>query len=204
VDPTFRRPDPVKVVRLAAPADQAAPETTLPTLSQRWPVVAVRQMAASPRALDLTPMNPLVRRPGATLPLRRGTPAPLVVEANRYVQPIALGILPDWKPKWSLHGVVVTARVYLDATGSPTGLVELVPPTQNRRVDREIVSRVRTLDYQPASRNGESVAAWAEITFVFCGESIKATSPAPPRMLRGACLDEQDPAATRAPGSTRR
>jgi hypothetical protein len=186
VDPAFQRPDPVRVVRLAA-ADQTSPATTVPTLTRVWPTVAVRQMAASPRALDLTPARSLDGRRGAAPQLRHSTPGPLVLEADRYVQPIALGILPDWKPRWSLHGVVVTARVHLDAAGRPTGLVELVPPTQSQRVNREIVSRVRTLEYQPASRNGDSVAAWAEITFVFCGESVKATSPAPPKIPEAPC-----------------
>jgi hypothetical protein len=182
-DPEFRRPDPVHLVRLAAPAERAALETTLPTLTRVWPTVPVRQMAL-PTTVDLTPVNPLAGRLGLALQLQP--------EPDRYVQPIARDILPDWKPTWSLHDVVVTARVHLDAAGSPTGLVELVPPTQNQRVNRDIVSRVRGLDYQPATRNGESVAAWAEITFVFCGRSVTATSPAPAGVLEVPCPDDSD------------
>lgn len=196
--PEVSRPEPVQVVRLPAPADRAAPEATLSTLDRQWSSVPVRRVAESRPGLDLSPVGPPAGWTGANLSTPPGTPAPPEDRGDpneRYVRPIAQDILPNWRPPVSLHGVVVTARVHIDAAGSPTGPVELVPPTENKRLNREIVSRVRWLDYQPATRDGESVAAWAEITFVFCGTTIKATSPAPPMIPEAPCADVSTDAA---------
>lgn len=84
-----------------------------------------------------------------------------------YVSPTPRSILPHWDPPASVRGMEVTVRVHVDAYGRPTGEVELDPPTPDRRFNREIIERVRRMEYRPASRNGIPVAAWAEITFVF-------------------------------------
>lgn len=198
--PAFDRPDALQVVQFAAPADQAAAQTALPTI--RSPsAVHVRQMAASPAEVDLTPANPLDRMTGIAPTLRHGPAAPVEAPEVQYVQAIALGILPDWKPPVLLFGVVITARVYLDAAGDPTGLVQLVPAAKDEQMNRAIVSRVRTLKYRPARRGGVTVAGWAEITFVFCGESVTATSPAPSTVPEGSCEDAADPSKDSAANS---
>lgn len=189
-DRVLDRSDPVRLVRLAAPDRRSASEASSPLLVRRGPEIAVRRLEASRPALDLNRADPLPSRPRAAPPTRRGDSGLLVAGEERYAQPIARAILPDWRPPRSLHGLAVTARVYVDAAGDPTGLVELVPPTRNRQVNREIVYRVRRLEYRPARRNGEPIAAWAEITFVFCRTGVTATSPAPPRLLQAPCAHE--------------
>jgi hypothetical protein len=192
-DPAFDRPDALQVIQLAAPADRAAPQTALPTPIRSPSAVDVRRMAASPAEVDLTPANPLHRMTGIARTLRHGPAAPVEPREVQYVQAIAEGILPDWEPPVLLFGVVITARVYLDAAGDPTGLVQLVPAAGDEQMNRAIVSRVRTLKYRPARRGEVTVAGWAEITFVFCGESVTATSPAPPTVPEGSCEDAADP-----------
>ncbi len=61
----------------------------------------------------------------------------------------------------------VTARVLVDAEGKPIGDVQLDPPTPDRDFNRRLVDKVLQMEYIPASRDGEPVEAWAEITFVF-------------------------------------
>jgi hypothetical protein len=138
---------------------------------------------------DLDRMSP-VPAPDADLPPFRPLGGePELAEPEQYNQPIARNILPDWKFPETLHGVVVTARAYVDARGKATGIVELVPPTEDERINREMVYLLRKLDYQPAYRNGQPVAEWAEVTFTFCGKSVRATSPAAPRDLVAPCAD---------------
>lgn len=169
-----RHPDAVQLVRLAPPVLRTVPEATaVPVVTE----VAVRRLAEFRPALDLARVTPVPAPPGAVLPLPGA--ASSLAERELYARPVAQTILPNWRVPRSLSGVVVTARVHVDAAGDATGLVELVPPTRNRDVNRQIVHRVRRLEYQPAHRNGEAVPAWAEITFVFCRTSVTATSPAP-------------------------
>lgn len=93
-----------------------------------------------------------------------------------------MGAVTDSDP-----GPDVTARVHVDAAGDPTGRVELVPPTSNRRLNREIVYRVGRLEYEPGRLSDEPVAAWAEITFLFCNTGVTATSPAPTNLPESPC-----------------
>lgn len=180
-------PDPIVLVRLAVPAEGALPEVSTPPVLARRPVVAVREIAGSRPAPDLTRAPPLRGRLGVAFPTRAVASGPSAAEAERYVQPVARDILPDWRPSRSFDGLVVTARVHLDAAGEPTGPVKLLPVPGNRRLSREITLRVRGLEYQPARRNGEPVAAWAEITFVFCHRGVAASSPAPRELPQDPC-----------------
>jgi TonB family protein len=84
-----------------------------------------------------------------------------------YTSPIPRSIVPHWDPPDAVRGLEVTVRVFVDEWGRPTGEVELDPPTPHRGFNREIVERVRRMEYRPARRNGRPVAGWAEITFVF-------------------------------------
>lgn len=195
----FDRPDPIRLLRLAIPADEMAPvEGTVRTEEAARDVsarpqgprgrnVAVRQVPASGAALDLARASPLPARRGLALPGRRGASGSSTADEEQFVRPVARFILPNWRAPRSLHGLVVTARVHVDASGDPTGPVELVPPTRHRELDRRIADRVGLLEYQPARRNGEPVAAWAEITFVFCHAGVRATSPAPRRLPEAPC-----------------
>ena len=61
----------------------------------------------------------------------------------------------------------VTVRVFVDAEGHPTGMVELDPPTPDDRFNRTIMEQVKNWEYQPARRDGSPVEGWAEITFIF-------------------------------------
>lgn len=191
----YERPDPAPLVQLPVRAQPAAssttPQTSTPHVVQRVFIVAVRQMAAARTALDLTPASPRPRHSGIALSIAggaSGSPEGELESADdRYVKPIARDILLDWGPSEPLYDVAVTARAHLDAAGRPTGPVELVPPTENQLVNDQIVSRVRTLAYQPARRGGKPVAAWVEITFVFCGISVKAISPAAPLIPDRPC-----------------
>lgn len=183
----FERTEPVRILELPRP--QRPSETAERPVVPRT-ALAVRRAATPTPTLDLTRVEPVAARSPAMRSSARGEPTAPEGLDERYVQPIARAILPDWRAPRSLHGVVVTARVYVDEAGRPTGLVELVPPTPDREVNREIVYQVRRLDYQPAQRNGSPVAAWAEVTFVFCRTGVTATSPAPAGLSRAPCIAE--------------
>lgn len=180
---------PLQMVDLSEP--RLAPQTARPVIARQSPRVAVREIAPWRPTLALTPADPIPVPRGPSAPGDAGDPSGARLPAGEgYVQPIARSILPEWRAPRTLHGVVVTARVYVDASGDPTGLVELVPPTRFREVNREIVYRVRRLEYQPARENGRAVAAWAEVTFVFCRTGVTATSPAPRRIREAPCPQE--------------
>lgn len=61
----------------------------------------------------------------------------------------------------------VTVHVHVDAKGRPSGEVRLDPPTPDSAFNRRLVDKIRRMEYEPARRNGEPVAGWAQITFVF-------------------------------------
>jgi TonB family protein len=61
----------------------------------------------------------------------------------------------------------VTIRVEVDKRGRATGQVELVPPTPNKKFNRQLMDKARRMQYYPARRDGRPVTGWAEITFVF-------------------------------------
>lgn len=178
--------DPVRVVDVRQPVRREIPVPARPVLAFELPDVA----APEPAPWSPGP-HPALRRPSppavAALSEIVDGPPPTAEEGDGYVRPIALSILPDWTPPRSLHGVEIVVRVHTSAAGRATGLVELVPPTPDPGMNREIVRRVRDLEYRPAFRNGQPVAAWAEITFVFCRTGVTATSPASPTGLADPC-----------------
>jgi len=177
------RTEPPRLVQLASPSPQAA-------IVEAPPTVALVDIAIQ-RVAVFRPVVDMNRAPEADFPpVRLAAGTVPRAEPEQFNQPIARNILPDWKFPESLHGVAVTARTYVSSAGRSSGIVELVPPTVDSRVNDEIVRLVRRLDYQPAFRNGKQVAEWAEITFVFCGKSVRATSPAAPRDLEAPCGKE--------------
>lgn len=82
--------------------------------------------------------------------------------------PVPRSVLPEWDAPASVRGSTVTVRVHVDSTGSPTGLVELVPRTPDEAFNRRLVRKVRAMRFSPArDGRGRPVAAWAELTFEF-------------------------------------
>lgn len=81
--------------------------------------------------------------------------------------PVPRSLFPEWDPPDELRGMRVTVRLRVDASGRPTGEVELHPPTPSRKFNRKLRQNVVRMAYYPARRDGRAVAGWAEITFVF-------------------------------------
>lgn len=81
--------------------------------------------------------------------------------------PVPRSLLPQWDPPKSVRGSRVTVRVEVDRSGRPTGNVVLEPPTPDGSFNRRLKRRMASLEFLPATRNGEPIAAWAEITFLF-------------------------------------
>lgn len=178
--------DPVRVIDVREPARREIEVPKRPLLALEMPEIGADELV---RSSPEPAWTPAVRPPS---PPGFGPRLPATIEeGDGYVRPIALSILPDWKPPRSLHGVEIIVRVHTSAAGRATGLVELVPPTPDAAWNRQIVSRVRGLEYRPAVRNGQPVAAWAEITFVFCSGGVTATSPASPTGLADPCSGEK-------------
>ena len=86
---------------------------------------------------------------------------------DRFTAPGPRSLVPAGDAPREVKGLRVTVRVYVDATGEPTGDVELEPPTPNRRFNDILKRKVREMRYHPARRNGNPVPGWAEITFIF-------------------------------------
>lgn len=171
------------------PAPAPVATAARPVLTPDIPAVNLPDAHPAPRGLDLelaaaaTPDARLVLRPGVPVPAASG-------DGDLYVRPVALSILTNWRPRVPSDGVETTIRVHTDAAGHATGLVELVPRTPSRLLNEEIVARVRQLTFQPALRDGEPIAAWAEITLIICHDGVTATSPASPSGLESPCADD--------------
>lgn len=87
---------------------------------------------------------------------------------SRVEPPVPRSVLPEWNAPDAVRGTSVTVRILVDSAGSPTGPVELVPPTPSEDFNRRLVSKVREMRFSPArDRRGRAVAGWAELTFSF-------------------------------------
>lgn len=73
-------------------------------------------------------------------------------------------IIPVWQPPRELKGMIVTIRVLLNARGEPTGEIVVQPHIPNSGFDRELRRKFLSMDYVPASRNGQAVSDWAEMS----------------------------------------
>lgn len=102
---------------------------------------------------------------GASASSRPGTGSP--GEPGRISPPVPRSLLPEWNPPEQVRGKRVTVRVEVGRDGRPTGQVRLDPPTGSESFDRRLRETLTSLRYRPATRVGEPVVAWAEITFVF-------------------------------------
>ena len=86
---------------------------------------------------------------------------------DRRTYPIPRSIIPRWDAPKELKGQRVTFRVRVDATGEPTGEIEIQPKIR----DADFVKRLRqdllAMDYLPGRLDGRPVADWAELTLTF-------------------------------------
>jgi TonB family protein len=156
-------------VRLPLTTRIEIPPPPAPRLTIDAPVVEYDQPPVILQGLTLDPAANAGGMPGLDTGLLgpgegEGSGAGL---GGDYRSPIPRSIVPHWDPPEAVRGMEVTVRVFVDEWGSPTGEVELDPPTPHRGFNREIVERVRRMEYRPARRNGSPVAGWAVITFVF-------------------------------------
>lgn len=180
---------PLQVIAVRQPERSPATPSGRHVIAVRVPEIPAVSAALTRRGPDLTLAE--AASPGWAVPAPPEVvgPAASSDEGDEYNGPIALGILEGWRPRAPLHGVEITVRVHTSEAGHATGPVELVPETADPRLNRALVSRVRELAYRPARRVGQPIAAWAEITFIFCHSGITATSPASPSGLADPCAD---------------
>ncbi len=153
-------------VFVGPPRQARIPPPPAPVLAIEAPEVEPDQPAAPSSGPDLRPATALAM-PGIGGGTGPGPSGQGSGDGTDYVSPVPRSVLPYWDPPPSVRGLEVTVRILIDDTGRPTGMVELDPPTPDGRFNKEIITRVRRMEYHPARRNGAPVAGWAEITFVF-------------------------------------
>lgn len=144
---TLRVEERTEIPRPPAPLQPAAePEVHLPRTAES--------------TLPAGELEPRQSRPGRAGGGDEGHP--------RVRPPVPRSVLPEWDAPESVRGSSVTVRVHVDSAGSPTGPVELVPPTSSEDFNRRLVRKVREMRFSPArDPRGRAVAAWAELTFTF-------------------------------------
>lgn len=156
----------VRAVAVRMPATREIPPPPRPALAVDAPEVEVREFEAPISGPVLAPVSQVALVPGRDGGTGSG-PGGTGGGDDAFVPPMPRSVIPHWDPPESVRGLEVTVRVHVGPDGRPTGDVELVPPTPDRRFNREIIDRVNDMEYRPASRNGRPVPGWAEITFIF-------------------------------------
>jgi TonB family protein len=166
--PGWRAGGAMEAVQVAAPSRIEVPPPPKPTIEPDTPILDVIEPAA---------VWPAVAEAAAPWPGLGAGDASGVGDGSEtglsggggpvVTAPVPRSIVPQWDPPDEVRGMRVTVRVHVDAAGYPTGDVELVPPTPNRRFNRQLADKVRRMAYHPARLDGAPVAGWAEITFVF-------------------------------------
>lgn len=141
----------------------------LPPLTVAEPRVAVATTPAPAPRLPAPAGLEAPRDAGRSGPIetRAGAGPPGSGSGEAESPPVPRSIFPEWDPPAGARGMEVTVRVRVDATGRPTGEVELVPPTPDRAFNHRLRQRAVRMEYLPARRGGVPVPGWAEITFVF-------------------------------------
>lgn len=81
--------------------------------------------------------------------------------------PTPRSIIPRWDPPPELKGKKVTFRVHVDASGQPTGRIEVQPSIGDRGFEEKFRADLLSMDFLPGRRDGRAVADWAELTFTF-------------------------------------
>lgn len=154
----------LRALAVRMPATRRIPPPPKPVLAVDMPEIEVRDFETSVSGPVLAPATRVALVPGEG---GGGGPGGSGDGDDAFVPPMPRSVIPHWDPPESVRGLEVTVRVHVDADGRPTGDVQLVPPTPDRRFNREIIDRVHAMEYRPASRNGRPVSGWAEITFIF-------------------------------------
>ncbi len=152
--------------RIRFPVSREIPPPPAPVVDIAAPEIEIREPSEPAMGIDLAMAAPAAAGPGPAFAAAAGDGSGADGEGG-IVPPVPRSILPHWDPPPSVRGMEVTVRVFVDADGRPTGMVQLVPPTPDREFNREIEDHVRRMAYRPALDHGVPVAAWAEIVFIF-------------------------------------
>jgi len=86
---------------------------------------------------------------------------------DRRTFPTPRSIIPRWDAPRELKGQRVTLRVRVDATGEPTGEIEIQPKLANAGFEKQLRRDVLAMDFLPGRQDGRAVADWAELTLTF-------------------------------------
>jgi TonB family protein len=154
-------------VALTSPARVEIPPPPAPRLAVDAPVVEFDEPKTRLEGLSLQPVATAGAMPGLGGGITGSGTGEGSGAGEDYTSPVPRSIVPYWDPPPAVKGMEVTVRVMVDDRGRPVGEVELDPPTPHDGFNRQIVERIRRMEYHPARRNGRPVAGWAEITFVF-------------------------------------
>lgn len=86
---------------------------------------------------------------------------------DRRTFPTPRSIIPRWDAPRELKGQRVTLRVRVDATGEPTGEIEIQPKIANAGFEKQLRKDVLSMDFLPGRQDGRPVSDWAELTLTF-------------------------------------
>ncbi len=158
-----RTPDPVPVdaqlIELPAPAIPQAPtRQKAPAPKQIQPTLPLKQEQPSENPAPVAPTAP----PAAPVAPPAATRNVVVPDQNRSAQAIAQPIpdIPDDLREEALNEVA-KARFHIAADGSVT--VELIKPTQNPRLNRLLLEKLKFWKFTPAIADGKPVASTEDV-----------------------------------------
>lgn len=149
------------------PIEVPAPPATRPRL--RDPQVDVRTSTPPIIAASLSGPGTEGDRSGPGLPGATGAGDGGSDQrgGDRWSDPTPRSITPRWDPPRELKGHRVTFRVQVDASGEPTGEIEIQPRIAESAFMRRVRNDLLTMDYLPGRRDGRPVSGWAELTLTF-------------------------------------
>lgn len=159
----------MRALSVRLPERRPIPSPPRPVPVPDRPEITVESPAVSPSftAAPLAAPAPVRGGRGTGGATGAGTDSGAGEAAGRMTPPVPRSLFPEWDPPDEVRGMRVTVRLRVDASGEPTGEVELRPPTPSRAFNRKLRENVVRMEYYPARRAGRAVAGWAEITFVF-------------------------------------
>lgn len=86
---------------------------------------------------------------------------------DRRTLPTPRSIIPRWNAPRELKGQRVTFRVHVDATGEPTGEIEIRPRIADSGFEKQLRKDLLAMDFLPGRQDGRPVADWVELTLTF-------------------------------------
>jgi TonB family protein len=152
---------------VALPRQVEIPPPPRPRLDPDAPIIERVEMESASPTLALTPAAAGLAGRGTGVSGGGTGDGEGAGGGGRLVAPVPRSLVPQWDPPDDVRGLRVTIRVEVDKRGRATGQVELVPPTPNKKFNRQLMDKARRMQYYPARRDGRPVTGWAEITFVF-------------------------------------